>query len=193
MKELQKISLKISQGRVLLALMVLAAVPSSGQMTANVASTESVASSAAARAEENALAETRDDKSVPEDAVSAPTGRAAALALPHRDATESHVEDLFAGHSWYVAPPPQPPAPPAPPVEPPAPTAPPLPYTFMGSYAQDGAPTVYFLVKSDRVYDVKVGDTLDETYSIDAVTNGSMSITYKPLNIQQTLAVGGGT
>jgi hypothetical protein len=48
-------------------------------------------------------------------------------------------------------------------------------------------------VKADRVYDVKVGDTLDDTYSVDAVSNGTMALTYKPLNIQQTLAVGGGT
>ena len=63
----------------------------------------------------------------------------------------------------------------------------------MGSYAQDGEPVVYFLVKADRVYNVKVGDTLDDIYSVDAVSDGSMSITYKPLNIQQSLAVGGGS
>lgn len=188
MKEL----LKISKGRVVLALMAVAAVPSSGQMTVNVANAGPAATTVQP-VEDAVLAEPRDEGAVQEKVAAPAAEQRVALALPHRRATEDQVADLFAGHSWYVAPPPPPPAPPPPAVEPPPPTAPPLPYTFMGSYAQQGAAVVYFLVKADRVYDVKVGDTLDDTYSIDAVNNGTMSITYKPLNIQQTLAVGGGT
>src|SRR3569833_2301350 len=44
-----------------------------------------------------------------------------------RAADTSHSAALFAGHSWYVAPPPPPPVAPAPP---PPPTAPPYPYSF---------------------------------------------------------------
>jgi hypothetical protein len=96
---------------------------------------------------------------------------------------------LFAAHSWYVAPPAAPPAPQI--VQaPPPPSAPPLPFAFMGSYmAQDGNPT-FFLTAGDRVYDVKVGDTLDNTYSVDGVKAGQLLLTYMPLKIQQSLIVG---
>jgi hypothetical protein len=77
------------------------------------------------------------------------------------------------------------------PPPPPPPTAPPLPFTVMGSYARAGTPTVYFLTRGDRVFDVHVGDTIDNTYSVDGAANGLLTLTYKPLNIQQTLAVGG--
>jgi hypothetical protein len=99
---------------------------------------------------------------------------------------------LFASHSWYVAPPPPPPVvvdtTPAPP---PKPVAPPLPFTYMGSYAPNGAKPVFFLTQGDRVYDVHVGDTLDNTYSVDAFNNGALTFTYKPLNQQQQLMTGG--
>jgi hypothetical protein len=96
---------------------------------------------------------------------------------------------LFSVQSWYVAPPAPPPAPVI--VQaPPLPSAPPLPFAFMGSYkSQDGIPT-YFLTSGDRVYDVKVGDTLDNTYSVDGVKSGQLLMTYMPLKIQQSLAVG---
>jgi len=99
---------------------------------------------------------------------------------------------LFSVQSWYVAPPPPPPPTTAPVVAqaPPAPTAPPLPFAFMGSYRPDGAPPTFFLTAGDRVYDVKVGDTLDNTYSVDELKSGQLLLTYMPLKIQQSLAVG---
>lgn len=111
------------------------------------------------------------------------------FALAHRTADDSNADELFASKSWYVAPPPPPPPPQ---VAPAPPSAPPLPYTFVGSYTEGAAATVYFLTRGDRVYDVKPGDTLDQIYSVDAVDNGTMVLTYKPLNIRQTLAVGAG-
>ena len=60
----------------------------------------------------------------------------------------------------------------------------------MGSYARPGDATVYFLTRDDRVFDVHVGDTIDNTYSVDGVANGQLLLTYKPLNIQQTLPLG---
>lgn len=102
---------------------------------------------------------------------------------------DTAAASLFTVQSWYVAPPAPPPAP----VvyqPPPPPSAPPLPFAFMGSYkAQDGKPT-FFLTAGDRVYDVKVGDTLDNTYSVDGVKSGQLLLTYMPLKIQQSLAVG---
>jgi hypothetical protein len=60
----------------------------------------------------------------------------------------------------------------------------------MGSYAHPGDATVYFLTRGDRVFDVHVGDTIDGTYSVDGAANGQLQLTYKPLNIQQTLPLG---
>ena len=102
---------------------------------------------------------------------------------------DTAAASLFSPHSWYVAPPPPPPAP----VvyqPPPAPTAPPLPFAFMGSYRTQGGGAIYYLTAGDRVYDVKVGDTLDNTYSVDGVKSGQLLLTYMPLKIQQSIAVG---
>lgn len=120
---------------------------------------------------------------------SAPVARSL-LMLAHRVVEQTASGSLFAAHSWYVAPPPPPPPPPAAAPAPVAPTAPPLPYTFIGSYKPDGQPPVFFLTSGDRVYDVHVGDTLDNTYSIDSFANGQLVLTYKPLNIKQQLQAG---
>ena len=112
------------------------------------------------------------------------------LAAAERTVDATNAGALFAPKSWYVAPPPAPVPPPPPPV---APTAPPLPYTFMGSYTETGQDTVYFLSSGDRVYDVRVGDTLDQTYSVDSVEDGALVFTYKPLRTRQVLALGGGS
>jgi len=112
--------------------------------------------------------------------------------LTHRVSDGASASALFASHSWYSPPPPLP----APPVlapesvVPQVPTAPPLPFAFMGSYTPDGAPPVFFLTQGDRVYDVRIGDTLDHTYSVDAFNTGQLVLTYKPLKIQQQLSVG---
>jgi hypothetical protein len=120
-------------------------------------------------------------------------GAAQALALfAHRVADETAAGALFAAHSWYVAPPPPPPPPPsAASLVPPKPTAPPLPYQFMGSYTPEGEAPVVFLMRGDVVYDVHVGDTLENTYSVDKLDGGQLYLTYKPLNIQQQLSAGG--
>jgi hypothetical protein len=112
--------------------------------------------------------------------------------LAHRVVEGSGAGTLFAAHSWYVAPPPPPPPPPvqSAPVEPPRPTAPPLPYQYIGSYTPEGQKPVLFLSKGDRVFDVHVGDTLEDTYTVDGFNKSQILLTYKPLNIQQQLIVG---
>jgi hypothetical protein len=113
----------------------------------------------------------------------------ASYAPSDRIVKDTAAASLFSPQSWYVAPPPPPPAP----VvyqPPPAPTAPPLPFVFMGSYRTQGGGAVYYLTAGDRVYDVKVGDTLDNTYSVDGVKSGQLLLTYMPLKIQQSIAVG---
>jgi hypothetical protein len=115
--------------------------------------------------------------------------------LAHRVSADGSAQSLFAAHSWYTPPPP-PPLPPAPTLTAAqeaalrAPVAPPLPFAYMGSYAPDGSQPVFFLTQADRVYSVRVGDTLNDTYSIDSLTNGQLVMTYKPLKIQQQLTVG---
>jgi hypothetical protein len=124
----------------------------------------------------------------------APSGRKSPIMNASFPASDRIVKDtaaasLFSAHSWYVAPPAPPPAPMV--IQaPPAPTAPPLPFAYMGSYRPEGAVPTYFLTSGDRVYDVKIGDTLDNTYSVDGVRSGQMLLTYMPLKIQQSLAVG---
>ena len=115
------------------------------------------------------------------------------LALAHRVVEQTSAGSLFAAHSWYVAPPPPPP----PPVntvptvvEPVKPMAPPLPFTYMGSYTPKGTAPVFFLTQGDRVYDVRVGDTIDSTYTVDAFANGQLVFTYKPLEQKQQLMIG---
>jgi hypothetical protein len=113
----------------------------------------------------------------------------ASFRMSDRIVKDTTAASLFSAQSWYVAPPAPPPVPTV--VQaPPAPTAPPLPFAYMGTYRTEGAVRTYFLTSGDRVYDVKIGDTLDNTYSVDGVRSGQMLLTYIPLKIQQSLAVG---
>jgi hypothetical protein len=119
-----------------------------------------------------------------------PSASSAVLERSGRIAQAGDAGSLFAAQSWYIAPPAPPPPPPAVPLPPPPPAAPPLPFAYMGSYKTAGAGSTYFLTAGDRVYDVKIGDTLDNTYSVDGVRAGQLLLTYMPLKIQQSLAVG---
>jgi hypothetical protein len=79
-------------------------------------------------------------------------------------------------------------APPPPP--PPPPSAPPLPFAYMGKLVDDGR-IVIFLTDGDNSYAVREGDTIDQTYRVDAVTEESVSVTYLPLRQKQRLVFGG--
>ena len=117
------------------------------------------------------------------------------LMLTHRVSANTSSAALFASHSWYTPPPPPPPAP-APVLTAAqeaalkAPVAPPLPFAYMGTYSASGSQPVFFLTQGDRVYNVRIGDTLNDIYSVDSFTNGQLVMTYKPLQIQQQLTVG---
>ncbi len=114
--------------------------------------------------------------------------KADAELLPVRSPHAGNNDNLFSGHSWYT-PPPAPPVRRVAPVKR-GPTAPPLPYKLLGTYEQGDDDTLYLLTKGDRVYDVAVGDTLDNTYSVDGVMNGQLMFTYLPLNTSQGLRLG---
>ncbi len=143
---------------------------------------------ASAGSSSTAAAATRSARAAPPRAAAHESGNLF-VRLAHRVTESKATESLFHTKSWYVAPPPPPPAPVVY-VPPPPPQAPPLPFTVMGSYAHPGDATVYFLTRGDRVFDVHIGDTIDNTYSVDGAANGQLNLTYKPLNIQQSLPLG---
>lgn len=92
---------------------------------------------------------------------------------------------LFGPHSW--APPPPPPEKRAAP--PPKPQAPPLPFTYLGRMIEGGKTRV-FLAGGQHNHVVAVGDVIEETYRVDAIKDGVLTLTYLPLREQQQLAIG---
>lgn len=100
-----------------------------------------------------------------------------------RAAMSSPATDAFAPRSW------RPPPPPPTSVKAPAPQAPPLPYRYLGKLIETGSITV-FLARGEQNLAVKVGQTLDGQYRIDAVTASALTLTYLPLAKQQTLSLG---
>jgi hypothetical protein len=113
------------------------------------------------------------------------------FARPRREVPAEEPANAFESKSWYV-PPPSPPPPPVvqiKPAPPPPPAAPPLPFTFLGLY-QDAAKPVIFLVRGDRVLMVSAGEVIEGTYRVEGIVGTTLAITYLPLNIRQSLAVG---
>lgn len=97
---------------------------------------------------------------------------------------DEEIQDIFKSKSWYVPPPPPKPAPPPPPAPPP------LPFKYFGKLVEEGQMTV-FVTKQDRNYALKAGDTIDGAYRVDRIEARGVTFTYLPLNMQQTLAIGG--
>lgn len=113
------------------------------------------------------------------------------LELLNREAQAGPRRDAFSARDWRPAPPPPPPAraePPPPP--PPPPAAPPLPFTFIGKFEVPGEKTLYYLAEGEKLHAVTEGETINGTHRIDTVSDTSMGITYLPLAIKQTLAMG---
>lgn len=97
--------------------------------------------------------------------------------------------DLFAGHSWRrpePAPAPPPPAPPPPPAEP---VAPPLPFVYIGTLAEDGQETLYYLEHGAQVLTVKAGAAIGSDYRLIGPRAGGLEFHYLPLDQRQTLPV----
>lgn len=78
-------------------------------------------------------------------------------------------------------------APPPAPVAPPPPQAPPLPYAYMGKLIEQGN-VVVFLTRGDRNFRVRVGDSFDGTYRVEAIEDERIVLSYVPLGIRQTLS-----
>jgi hypothetical protein len=105
----------------------------------------------------------------------------APLAKLNRQPLPENVKDMFAGKSWYVAPPPPRAV---------SPSAPPMPFVYMGKLAEEGEKEVILLTRQNRSYAVREGDVLDKIYRVDEVRAPVMILTYLPLNIQQTIQIG---
>ena len=113
-----------------------------------------------------------------------------APTLPERESLGRSAGNLFGTQSWE--PPPPKAVPPSPPPPPPPPVAPPNPYRFAGRLTQGGEVKV-FLTKGDAPVQVKVGELLDGVYRIDEISSGSISMTYTPLQLRETIPIVTGT
>lgn len=122
-------------------------------------------------------------------------GRAAGTPLPAASTPGGALQDggLFSAHSWRVAPPPAPApvrtAPPPVAAVPPA-VAPALPFEFIGKM-DDAQRLRVFLLRGEKIYTVTVGEVIDGTYRVERIADSEMVLTYLPLNVRQTLSVGG--
>ena len=101
--------------------------------------------------------------------------------------------DAFAKLSWSPPPPPPPPTPaPAPPPKPVAPTAPPVPFSFVGMVEKGVGKPRAFLAKGDALLIVEAGEVLENnTYRIDSLGPNQVVLTYLPLNMRQSIDIGG--
>jgi hypothetical protein len=108
-------------------------------------------------------------------------------SLPRREAIGKRQGELFGAQSW------------APAVraaavaravmqEPPKPTAPPFPYKVAGVVAADDGTRVV-LSKGDRVYEVTLGQTLDEGFRLESVSPHALKFVYVPLGETQEMPV----
>ena len=90
--------------------------------------------------------------------------------------------DLFSPKSWLPPPPPMKAQPPSPP---------PLMFKYLGKITE-GDETRVFLALAEHNYVVKPGETINNQYRVDAVTDHTITFTYIPLNAKQMLSTGGG-
>jgi hypothetical protein len=103
------------------------------------------------------------------------------MAKLTRQRLPENEKDMFAGKSWFVAPP-------VPKAQ--QPSAPQMPFVYMGKLAEAGEKVVILLTKQNRSYEVREGDVLDNIYRVDEVRPPVMTLTYLPLNIKQIIQIG---
>lgn len=93
-------------------------------------------------------------------------------------------EAVFGSQNWNPPPPPPPRA-----SAEPAPVAPPLPFTYLGKAAADGAWEV-FLSRGNQTYVVRAQAIIDGQYRVETIAPPLMTITYLPLKQIQQLNIG---
>lgn len=110
--------------------------------------------------------------------------------LAGRESTEEDraaTTDLFKSHSWYVPPPPKSVEPPPPP-PPPKPVAPAVPFAYLGKLEGTPQGTLLLLSAGNKVYTVAVGESIDKIWRVEADAASSVTFTYLPLGLPQTLS-----
>ncbi|CAK9889120.1 MULTISPECIES: hypothetical protein [Pseudomonas] len=70
-----------------------------------------------------------------------------------------------------------------------APVAPALPFQFVGRL-DDRDDQQVFLQSGEKLYVVRRGDVIDDTYRIEQISTTELSLVYLPLHLSQTLSVG---
>lgn len=133
------------------------------------------------------------------DVVAGPAGSKSGGALPAATAAGkpalvkdlSPAGDLFAARSWKAAPAlasvTEQPVNLTPVV--PIPSVPPMPFQFVGRLT-DHADLQVFLQSGEKIYVVRKGDVIDETWRIEGISDAELSFVYLPLHVSQTLSVG---
>ncbi|HQU98115.1 MAG TPA: hypothetical protein PLV19_05405 [Nitrosomonas sp.] len=103
--------------------------------------------------------------------------------------------ELFASTNWTPKPPPIDPEEQAAREEqsrkafvPPPPTAPSVPFKYAGKAISDNQ-TWVFLSQAKDNHIAKIGGKITDQYRLDAINEESVSLTYLPLNIKQTLTI----
>ncbi|MBC8995358.1 hypothetical protein IAI51_02305 [Pseudomonas sp. N40(2020)] len=126
-------------------------------------------------------------KSASRGALPASSGKV--KAAPIKDL--SPAGDLFATKSWKAAPTlatvTEQAITPTPVV--PAPSLPPVPFQFVGKL-HDRSDLQVFLQSGEKIYVVRNGDVIDDTWKITGISELELSLVYLPLHLSQTLSVG---
>ena len=99
-------------------------------------------------------------------------------------AEKKATRDLFSTRNWNPPPPPPPPEQPAPP-----PAAPPLPYAFLGKKLE-GDTWEVFLSKAEQTFVARAGQVLENDWRVDKIAPPTLTLTYLPLGLPQTLSIG---
>lgn len=114
---------------------------------------------------------------------------ASAKAAPIKDLSPSG--DLFASRSWKPAPTlasvTEQPINLTPVVQ--APSVPAMPFQFVGKLA-DRSDLQVFLQSGEKIYVVRKGDVIDDTWRIEGISDVELRLVYLPLHLAQTLSVG---
>ncbi|MBJ2267259.1 hypothetical protein JFT60_07740 [Pseudomonas sp. MF6772] len=131
--------------------------------------------------------------------MAAPANRKTGGTLPDASASATLAQvkdlapagDLFAASSWKATPQlasvTEQPVNLIPVVQPPS--APPMPFQFVGKLA-DRYDLQVFLQSGEKIYVVRKGDVIDDTWRIEGISDVELSLVYLPLHLSQTLSVG---
>lgn len=110
-----------------------------------------------------------------------------AAAWQRRSAEEWPAAPADARWSWASQQPPPPPPPPPPVQEVVAPMAPVFPYAWVGRYVDDRPRAV--ISGPNRTWVLRQGDEIDGQWRVGAVAERQLTVTYLPLNQDQTVAL----